>query len=60
MSKKRIIVHDDQILVDMELIFAAIREADGDWQTVEQELYDYFSAMNEVLIKSDELQTKKK
>jgi hypothetical protein len=31
MSKQRMIVTDDQLLIDMDLLFNAIREAD-DWQ----------------------------
>lgn len=49
MSKKRIIVYDDQILVDVEMIFGAIREANGDWEQVEKELYEYFEAMKNVV-----------
>jgi hypothetical protein len=38
MSKQYMIVNGDQILIDMKLIFAAIRDANGDWQTVEKEM----------------------
>jgi len=38
MSKQRMIVLDDQLLVDMNLIFNAIREARGDWKKVESEM----------------------
>lgn len=38
MAKQYMIVNDDQILVDMNIIFSAIREADGDWQQVERDL----------------------
>jgi len=41
MSKQRMIVSDDQLLVDMEFIFNAIREEKGDWQKVEQEMKEY-------------------
>jgi hypothetical protein len=45
MSKQRMIVTDDQLLIDMELLFNAIREADGDWQQVEKEMYAYLQAV---------------
>ena len=32
MAKQRMIVTDDQLLVDMELVFNAIREANGNWE----------------------------
>ena len=37
MSKQRMIVTDDQLLIDMDLLFKAIREANGDWEKVEKE-----------------------
>lgn len=45
MSKQRMIVSDDQLLVDMDLLFNAIREANGDWQKVEQEMKAYLAAV---------------
>ena len=45
MSKQRMIVTDDQLLIDMELLFNAIREADGDWQAVEKDMYAYLAAV---------------
>jgi hypothetical protein len=45
MSKQRMIVNDDQLLVDMDLLFNAIREANGDWQKVEQEMRAYLEAV---------------
>ena len=36
MAKTKIVVKDDQILVDVEWIFNEIRDAKGDWQKVEQ------------------------
>ena len=39
------IVTDDQLLIDMELLFNAIREADGDWQAVEKDMYLYLAAV---------------
>ena len=35
------IVTDDQLLIDMELLFNAIREAGGDWKKVEKEMHAY-------------------
>ena len=39
------IVTDDQLLIDMELLFNAIREADGNWQQVEKEMHMYLGAV---------------
>lgn len=49
MSKKRIVIYDDQILVDMDVLFGAIREAGGDWKRVEKEMRDFFDAMQNVV-----------
>lgn len=38
MSKTKLIIKDNQILVDAELIFEQIREAKGDWKKVEEEM----------------------
>ncbi len=45
MSRQRMIVTDDQLLIDMDLLFNAIREANGDWQKVEQEMQAYLAAV---------------
>jgi len=45
MSKKRLEVWDDQVLIDMDLLFRAIREADGDWQRVEKEIRQFLETM---------------
>lgn len=45
MAKQRMIVTDDQLLIDMELLFNAIREADGDWEKVEKEMSQYLAAV---------------
>ena len=45
MSKQRMIVTDDQLLIDMELLFNAIREANGDWEKVEKEMNQYLAAV---------------
>lgn len=39
------IVCDDQLLIDMDLIFNAIREAGGDWEKVETEMRQYLAAV---------------
>jgi hypothetical protein len=41
MAKQRMIVTDDQLLIDMDLLFNAIREAKGDWEQVEKEMRAY-------------------
>ncbi len=38
MAKTKMIVKDDQILVDLEWIFEEIRGANGDWKSVEAQL----------------------
>lgn len=45
MAKQRMIVTDDQLLIDMDLLFNAIREAKGDWEKVEQEMRAYLQAI---------------
>jgi hypothetical protein len=45
MAKQRMIVTDDQLLIDMDLLFNAIREAKGNWQQVEQEMKQYLAAV---------------
>lgn len=45
MSKQRMIVTDDQMLIDMDLLFNAIREADGDWEKVEEDMHQYLAAV---------------
>jgi hypothetical protein len=49
MSKKRMIVYDDQLLVDMEFIFNAIRAENGDWKKVEQEMKEYLSTVQDMV-----------
>lgn len=53
MSKKRMIVSDDQLLVDMDLIFNAIREADGNWEQVEKEMQAYLEAVQGMVADED-------
>lgn len=45
MAKQRMIVTDDQVLIDMDLLFNAIREANGDWERVEGEMKEYLAAI---------------
>ncbi len=45
MAKQRMIVTDDQLLIDMDLLFNAIREAKGDWEKVEKEMQAYLAAV---------------
>jgi hypothetical protein len=45
MSKQRMIVTDDGLLIDFELVFKAIREEKGNWQKVEKELQEYLDSV---------------
>jgi hypothetical protein len=54
MAKQRMIVFDDQLLIDMELIFSAIREAKGDWQKVEAEMRAYLQAVQAMVHSAEE------
>jgi len=49
MAKQRMIVYDDQLLIDMDLLFNAIREADGDWEKVEQDMNAYLSSVQSMV-----------
>ncbi len=49
MSKQRMIVTDDQLLIDMDLLFNAIREANGDWEKVEGEMKQYLQAVQSMV-----------
>lgn len=50
MAKQRMIVTDDQLLVDMELVFNAIREANGNWEQVEKEMAAYLSSVQAMTV----------
>ncbi len=39
------IVTDKTILIDYKLVFKAIREEQGNWEKVEQELQAYFDSL---------------
>lgn len=54
MSKQRMIVTDDQVLIDMELLFNAIREADGDWEQVEEDMQNYLASVQSMVVDEDE------
>jgi acyl-CoA thioesterase FadM len=45
MSKQRMIVSDDQLLVDFELIFKAIKDEKGNWKKVEKEMRDWLQTV---------------
>lgn len=49
MSKQRMIVTDDQLLIDIDLLFAAIEEAGGDWQKVRDDLRQYQSTIQSMV-----------
>ena len=45
MSKTKMIIKDDQILVDVEVLFREIEEAKGDWKKVRDEFLKYLEEM---------------
>lgn len=49
MAKQRMIVTDDQLLIDMDLLFNAIREAEGDWEKVEQDMKNYLMSVQSMV-----------
>lgn len=49
MSKKRMVVYDDHILVDIDLIFETIRENKGDWEKVEREMRELMENLQEMV-----------
>lgn len=53
MSKQRMIVTDDQLLIDMDLLFNAIREANGDWEQVEREMQTYLQSIQNMVTDHD-------
>jgi len=54
MAKQRMIVTDDQLLIDMDLLFNAIREAKGDWEKVEQDMKSYLQAVQSMVSQDEE------
>ncbi|PIR61918.1 MAG: hypothetical protein COY81_01720 [Candidatus Pacebacteria bacterium CG_4_10_14_0_8_um_filter_43_12] len=49
MSKQRMVVTDDQLLIDMDLIFSAIEQADGKWEQVEQDMSNYVKMVRDMI-----------
>jgi len=49
MAKQRMIVTDDQLLIDMDLLFNAIREAKGDWEKVEADKNSYLDSIQNMV-----------
>ncbi len=49
MAKQRMIVTDDQLLIDMDLLFNAIREANGDWEKVEEDMHVYLDSVQSMV-----------
>lgn len=49
MAKQRMIVTDDQVLIDMDLLFNAIREAEGDWEKVESDMQTYLESIQNLV-----------
>jgi len=47
MAKTKLVIKDDQILVDAELIFMEIKKAKGNWQQVEKEIKQMLEAFKE-------------
>lgn len=45
MNKTRMIVNDNQVLVDVDLIFEQIEEAKGDWKKVKSAYKDLKSSI---------------
>lgn len=46
MSKTKLVIKEDQILVDAEVIFEEIRKAKGDWKKVEEEIKAMLAAFS--------------
>lgn len=44
MAKTKLLIKEDQVLVDAELIFDEIRKANGDWKKVEEEVKQMIEA----------------
>jgi hypothetical protein len=45
MAKTKMIIKEDQILVDVELVFKEIEKAKGDWKKVWKEFQAYLAEM---------------
>lgn len=53
MNKQRMIVTDDQLLIDINLLFNAIREANGDWEKVEQDMKTYLRTVQAMVAEAE-------
>lgn len=51
MSKTKMIVKDNQILVDVEMVFKEIEAAGGDWKKVRDEFMSY---LKDLKVESEE------
>lgn len=47
MAKTKLVIKDDQVLVDAQLIFEEIKKAKGDWKKVEAEIQAMLEAFSE-------------
>lgn len=47
MAKTKLLIKDNQVLVDAELLFDQIRDAKGDWKKVEKEVKAMLAAFGE-------------
>jgi len=45
MSKTKMVVKEDQIMVDVEMIFKEIEAAGGDWKKVREEFMNYLKEL---------------
>lgn len=48
-ASERMIVSDDQLLVDMQLLFKAIRESNGDWEKVRDDMAQYLDSVSQLV-----------
>lgn len=46
--KERMMVTDDQLIIDVDLLFSAIRELDGNWQQVENDMRAYLEMVRKM------------
>jgi hypothetical protein len=44
MSKTKLVIKDNQVLIDAEVLFQEIRNAKGDWKRVEKEVMQMIEA----------------
>jgi len=52
--KQRMIVTDDQLLIDIALLFNAIREAKGDWEKVADDMQTYLDAVAKMVSEDED------